>query len=316
MLVSVVIRTLNEEQYLGELLDAINSQESDIFSVETVIVDSGSTDKTLAIAEAHHARITHINKQEFSFGRSLNIGCAFAEGEILLFVSGHCIPATATWLHKLCLPIYENKAQYGRQVGRDGTKFSERQVFDKYYPLYCMVPQSGFFCNNANAALLKSAWQEFLFDEELTGLEDMHLARRLVESGGLIAYVSSAPVYHIHDEAWSQVKRRYEREALALRKINPEIHIKFIDFLRCVASSCLSDLGVALREKVFFKEFKDILIFRFLQYWGAYQGNHIHRKLSQQAKRKYFYPNERVTSHLEIDPDNEQNHRTITLKSK
>ncbi len=318
MLVSVVIRTLNEEKYLDELLSAIREQESEVFSIETVIVDSGSTDQTLAIAESHQARITHIKKQEFSFGRSLNIGCALAEGEILVFVSGHCVPASTRWLHELCLPIYQENAQYcyGRQIGRDATKFSERQVLNKYFPAVCMVPQSGFFCNNANAALLKSSWEKMLFNEELTGLEDMYLAKQLVEAGGYVGYVSSASVYHIHDETWEHVERRYEREAIALQKINPEIHMRFTDFLHCFSSSCLSDIRIALREKVFFKEVKDIVVFRFLQYWGGYKGNHIHRKLSQQAKRKYFYPNEQVTSHLKVDHSNEQNYRVNASKGK
>ena len=45
------------------------------------------------------------------------------------------------------------------------------------------MPQGGFFCNNANAALLKAVWEEHPFDEELTGLEDMHLAKKLTENG-------------------------------------------------------------------------------------------------------------------------------------
>lgn len=318
MLVSVVIRTLNEERYLEELLSAIQCQVSDVFEIETVIVDSGSSDRTLAIAKGHGARITYIEQERFSFGRSLNVGCDFARGEILIFVSGHCIPASTTWLHELCAPIYEGRVQYtyGRQLGRDSTKFSERQVFDKYFPNYSMIPQKGFFCNNANAALAKSMWQTTPFDEELTGLEDMHLARRVVESGGFVGYVSTAQVYHIHDERWSQVKRRYEREAIALQKINPEIHMTFTDFLRCVFSSCISDFGVALRNKVFLREFKNICLFRFLQYWGGYRGNHIHRMLSQEAKRKYFYPNERVTTKLEVDLNNEQTYRVNASQSK
>jgi rhamnosyltransferase len=307
MLVSVVIRTLNEEKHLDELLESISVQKSDIFTVESVVVDSGSTDQTLAIAKAHSARITYIDKEQFSFGRSLNIGCDYANGEILVFVSGHCIPENESWLHELCLPIHQGsvKYTYGRQVGRDTTKFSEQQVFDKYFPVYSMVPQTGYFCNNANAAVLKTCWEQYHFDEELTGLEDMFLAKKMVSDGGRVGYVSSAPVYHIHDETWAQVERRYEREAIALQKINPEIHMTFMDFLRCFTSSCLSDFGVALQEKIFFREFTDIVLFRFLQYWGGYKGNHIHRKMSSQAKRKYFYPNERVTSHLKVGKSNE-----------
>ena len=68
------------------------------------------------------------------------------------------------------------------------------------------MPQNDFFCNNANAALTRDAWELFKFDEELTGLEDMHLAKQLREKGLEIGYVSSAPVYHIHDETWLQTK--------------------------------------------------------------------------------------------------------------
>jgi rhamnosyltransferase len=317
VLVSVVIRTLNEEKHLDELLFAVNAQQSELFSVEAVIVDSGSTDRTLDIAEKHCARITYIKKENFSFGRSLNVGCAFASGDILVFVSGHCIPASEQWLHEICLPIYEEKVQYtyARQIGRDTTKYSERQVFDKYFPDHSMIPQEGFFCNNANSALLKSTWLKMPFDENLTGLEDMHLARNLVESGGFIGYVSSAPVYHIHDESWAQVECRYEREAIALRNINPEIHMTFGDFVRCLIAGVLSDSSAAVKDKGFFREIRSIFLFRFLQYWGGYKGNHIHRKLSKQAKRKYFYPNERVTKVLKVD-ENEKNYSVNATEGK
>ncbi len=49
MVVSIVIRTYNEQRHLPELLVAISRQEVD-FDYETVIVDSGSTDDTLDIA--------------------------------------------------------------------------------------------------------------------------------------------------------------------------------------------------------------------------------------------------------------------------
>lgn len=296
MLVSIVIRTLNEERYLGELLSVVAAQTSDIFTFEVVLVDSGSTDDTLNIAESNGCRITHINKKDFSFGRSLNQGCDFANGKILVFISGHCVPTDAHWLENLCKPIHDKKVaySYGRQIGRDTTKFSERQVFAKYFPQYSMVPQNGFFCNNANAAVLREPWERFRFDEELTGLEDMHFAKRLVEDGQQVGYVSDAAVYHIHDELWSQVMNRYEREAIALQKVSPEIQVTFLDFLRFYISSVLLDSGVSLGEKAFLKQAFGILIFRFCQFWGGYRGNRVHRKLSAKNKRQYFYPTEKL----------------------
>ena len=100
MLISIVIRTLNEEEHLDELLSSIARQKLGDMRVEVVIIDSGSTDRTLAIAGRHSCRICHIDKKEFTFGRSLNHGSNFADGDILVYVSGHCIPEKINWLNE------------------------------------------------------------------------------------------------------------------------------------------------------------------------------------------------------------------------
>ena len=292
MLASVIIRTYNEEKHLPELLEAIKNQDKSLVDIETVIVDSGSTDKTLQIAEQFNCRITYIKKEDFTVGRSLNIGCEFAKGEFLVFISGHCIPVKNDWIQQLVKPLIECKAvySYGQQIGRDTTKFSELQVFKKFYPCQSHVPQVGYFCNNANAALLKSTWVEHNFDENLTGLEDMLLAKQLVEKRKHIAYIATAPVYHIHDETWHQIKVRYEREAIALQHIMPNVHFTLKDLLHCSISSIFLDLSIALKQKIFFHKFVEIIMFRIMQYWGTYKGNREHRQLSVKMKEEYFYP--------------------------
>ena len=292
MLASIIIRTYNEEKHLPELLQTIADQKSDICDIETVIVDSGSTDKTLEIAEKFSCRITHIKKEEFTFGKSLNIGCEFAKGDFLLMVSGHCIPTNERWVENLVRPLKDNivSYSYGRQIGRDTTKYSEDQVFGKYFPGHSVIPQEGFFCNNANSAIRKDAWKIYEFDEELTGLEDMALAQKLVGTGHKVGYVAEASVFHIHDESWAQVRHRYEREAIALQNIFPEVHISFIDCMRYVLVGVLNDYSKALQEKKFFKYFTQITMFRLCQYWGSYKGNHLTKKISKSTRERYFYP--------------------------
>ena len=82
--ISIVIRTLNEAMYLDHLLSAIAVQKIAGLGHEVILIDSGSTDDTLSIAENHGRRILHIARDEFSFGRSLNMGCEAANGEILV----------------------------------------------------------------------------------------------------------------------------------------------------------------------------------------------------------------------------------------
>ncbi len=292
MSASIIIRTYNEEKHLGDLLDSIRLQDTSGIDVQTVVVDSGSKDSTLEIAESFGCEIVHISKHDFTFGRSLNVGCEAASGEFIVFISGHCVPVNMKWLKALIAPLGEGVADYsyGCQIGNGDSKFSECQLFKKYFPETSKIPQNSFFINNANSAIKKSVWERNRFDEELTGLEDMELGKRLTMNGSKLAYVADATVYHLHDETWHKVKSRYEREAIALQRIMPEVHVQFPDFLRYLFSSIYFDFGAAIQEKKLVRSIPGIVMYRLMQYWGVYRGNHIHRKLSRAMKEEYFYP--------------------------
>jgi glycosyltransferase involved in cell wall biosynthesis len=294
MRVSLVVRTLNEARYLPELLRAVAAQKLDGLQAETVLIDSGSTDGTLDIAQAHGCVITHIRRDEFSFGRSLNRGCEASRGDILVFVSGHCVPTDEHWLQRLCRPIMDGLAAYtyGRQVGGPESRYSECRIFEKYYPAQSRIPQQGFFCNNANSALSRVAWDAHRFDEELTGLEDMELAKRMVAAGDKVAYVAEACVFHHHMETWAQVKRRFEREAIALQKIMPQIHVGLLDTARYIVSSIQHDVRQAKANGGLKGRLPEIVRYRVAQYSGSYRGNHEHRKLSRSDKDHYFFPSD------------------------
>lgn len=289
---SVVIRTLNEAEHLDDLMTMISRQVTSGFDVETVVVDSGSIDGTLEIARSHGVQITSISKSEFSFGRSLNRGCAVSTGDYLVFVSGHCVPVDEHWLQRLCKPLVDGLVDYsyGRQIGDDSSNYSERRIFAKYFPDTSQVPQDGYFCNNANSALSRSAWERFQFNEELTGLEDMELAKRMVLAGLKVGYVADAPVFHHHQESWSQVRNRFEREALALRSIMPEVQLTRLDFARFLLVSTFGDWSSAKRNGITSTSLIDMLSYRWNQFSGSYAGNHEHKVLSQVAKERFFYP--------------------------
>jgi len=291
---SILIRTLNEARYLDDLLVMIALQDLPRHEVETILIDSGSTDATLAIAARHGCRITHIAKADFSFGRSLNRAAALAQGRVLVMISGHCVPVGRDWLRRLVAPVEEGRVaySYGRQIGDDDSNYSERRIFARYFPAVSAVPQEGFFCNNANAALAQQVWRDSPFDEELTGLEDMDLARRLTARGLKIGYVAEAGVYHHHSETWPAVRRRFEREAIALRQIMPEVHLSRLDVARFVAWSVAGDWINARRNGVRGPGARlgQIARYRYNQYLGSFTGNREHRKLSQEAKERFFYP--------------------------
>lgn len=291
--VSIIFRALNEEKWLGDALEACGSQKAEGIDIELILVDSGSTDRTVEIAKKAGCRIVRIKKSDFTFGRSLNFGCEAATGDYLVFISAHCIPAHEYWLQNLLAPLQAGIVDYayGRQLGHDVTRFSEHQVFAQYFPLSDKLPQEGFFVNNANSAISKDVWFLHRFDEAVTGLEDMVLGKAIVQNGGKIGYVADAPVIHIHEETFAQTRRRYFREALTLREIMPEVHFNFGDFLRYFSAGVFHDFSVSLSENQFWRTAKEIIMFRLMQYWGTYRGHNQHRILSRAQKESYYYPN-------------------------
>lgn len=290
--ISIVFRALNEEKFFEQALKACYNQELDGLSMEIILVDSGSTDRTIEIAKKYDVNILTIPRNLFSFGRSLNWGCKAAKGEFLIFISAHCIPTHNRWLLNLIDPLRNDEAvySYGKQIGGFESKFSESQLFAKYFPEHDRRQCTDFFINNANSAILASVWKEHEFDEEVTGLEDMVLGKKIIESGHQLAYVADAPVTHIHEESYRQVHHRYYREALTLRKVMPEIHMGFFDFCRFTIAGIQNDIFAARRQKVLSKYFLDIIVFRFMQFWGSYKGQNENKKISREQKEAYYYP--------------------------
>jgi rhamnosyltransferase len=165
-LCSVVIRCYNEEEHIGRLLSGIAEQT--IREVEIIVVDSGSTDATLSIASHYPVKILSIKPEDFSFGRSLNLGCRAARGNYIIIASAHVYPAYRDWLEQLLAPLADDRIAlvYGKQRGSGSTKYSERQVFRKWFPEGSILNQGNPFCNNANSALRHSLWKELPYNED------------------------------------------------------------------------------------------------------------------------------------------------------
>ncbi len=299
MKVSIIIRSYNEEEHIGRLLRGIKEQH--LKPHEIILVDSGSQDQTVAIASEFGVKVVPIRKEEFSFGRALNIGCEAATGDILVFASAHVYPVHQVWLERLVAPFENEKVvvSYGKQRGNERNKFSEHQIFKKWFPEKSVCPQKTYFCNNANCAIRREDWARRRYDEILSGLEDLAWAKAAQEEGGWIAYVAEAEIIHVHDETWNRVRNRYMREAMALAKINEQAKFSLVDFLRLLPTNVMTDYRAAHKLSVLNRQFISIPLFRFNQLWGTYRGHANPCEITTELRDKFYFPSQSDDPHHE-----------------
>jgi glycosyltransferase involved in cell wall biosynthesis len=289
-LASLVIRCYNEADHLGKLLHGLSKQSIQDF--EVILIDSGSTDGTIEIAEEFGVNdIVYIDPENFSFGRALNYGIEVASGTFCVIASAHVYPNRDDWLERILEKFDEDIALvYGKQRGNDVTVFSENQIFKQWFP-DCDIERQGHpFCNNANAAIRREVWQEFRYNEHLTGLEDIDWAKRVQEAGYDISYASEAEIVHVHDETPTEIFNRYRREAYAHKQILPEQSFSFIDFVSLLVKNTVSDYRVALGEGKLLENLIDIPKFRFLQFAGTYRGFVRKGQISDRLWQRFYYP--------------------------
>ncbi len=290
---SIVIRAYNEEKHIRRLLEGICQQT--LRDVEIILVDSGSTDATVSIAESFGARIVRIASEEFTFGRSLNFGIREATREFVVIASAHVYPVYPDWLESLLRPFDDESVAltYGKQRGPDSAKYSEQQIFHQWYPDASNLNQPTAFCNNANAAIRKSLWEKNHYDEALTGLEDLAWSKWAKGQRFKIAYIAEAEIVHIHNETPQGVFNRYRREAMAFKKIYPESHFNVYDFVRLTITNVFSDLWHAARERVLVKNIASIVWFRVMQFHGTRMGHRETSLVTPQLRETFYYARER-----------------------
>ena len=170
---SIIIRCRNEERFIGRVLDAVLSQAAEL-PFEVIVIDSGSTDRTLDIVRKFDVRLYEIPPGRFTFGHALNYGAGLAEGGYIINLSAHCIPVSRTWMSSLLKPMMDDPsvaATFGMQEPIEGLNpFEEITLLAGFSP-----DENGNILplfSNSNCAIRKKVWMEHAFDEKATFAED------------------------------------------------------------------------------------------------------------------------------------------------
>ncbi len=195
-MISIIVRTKNEERWIGSCLEAIGRQTRK--DVEIILVDNLSTDKTVEKACQNGVKLVTI--REFKPGAAINRGIEASSGEIVVCLSGHCIPVDENWLDNLVSELDDETIGgiYGRQEPLAFTPDLDKRDLLITFGLDRREQVKDSFFHNANSAFRRSLWEQFSFDEEVTNIEDRLWAHTIQKAGYKIVYEPSASVYHYH----------------------------------------------------------------------------------------------------------------------
>ena len=122
--VSVVIPVKDGERHLAELLAALALQAPD----EVLVIDSGSSDRSVALANAAGARVVEIEPEQFGHGRTRNLAVSLCSGELICFLTQDATPCPG-WLaaYREAFTLDERVgAAYGPHLPRPQTSPTSR----------------------------------------------------------------------------------------------------------------------------------------------------------------------------------------------
>jgi len=195
-MISIIIRTKNEERWIGSCLEMITRQS--VKDYEVVLVDNCSTDRTVDKALQYDVKLVTIDK--FMPGEAINRGIDASSGDVIVVLSGHCIPVDEHWLQNLVSELDDEEVGgiYGRQEPLAFTPDLDKRDLLITFGLDRREQFKDSFFHNANSAFRRSTWDRFPFDETVTNIEDRIWAHAVQKEGFKIIYEPSASVYHYH----------------------------------------------------------------------------------------------------------------------
>lgn len=234
--ISIIIRTRNEERWIGPCLKKIFEQNYKNF--EVILVDNNSKDKTIQKAKLFPIKIVKI--KNFLPGKAINLGIKNASGQIIVCLSAHCIPIENNWLNKLASNLKDRKIAgvYGRQKPLSySSDFDKRDLLNLFGPEKKIQRKDTFF-HNANSAFRKDVWKKFPFDEKTKHIEDRIWGSEVIKKGYKIIYEPEASVYHWHGINQDMEPERCKRIVNILESLGNDYKSKNIDNVK--STNCLA----------------------------------------------------------------------------
>jgi len=179
-MLSVIIPALNEQNYIGECIDALINLELNDTEIEIIVVDNGSEDKTVDIAEKYGVNI--FIKKDINISGLRNWGALHSKGDILAFIDADCVVSKGWFINAMKCMADQSADAVGSfhvipsdagWIGKTAELIQKKKVGAKV----SYIPSGNL--------LIKRAVFEAVcgFDENLETNEDVELCHRLKKNG-------------------------------------------------------------------------------------------------------------------------------------
>ena len=264
--VSVVIPVKDAGEEFRPLLSSLMMQKG-FSKLEIVVVDSGSTDRSVETAREFGAKLLQILPEEFSHSYARNLAVEHAAGDYILFMVQDALPSSDHWLDELFSALRNNDvaavscAEYPRH---DADLFYRVCCLghyrfldvDKHDRIMSKPKIENYLTMRKNAALSNLAClmpRQLFLQYKFRGNfgEDLDLGLRMIRDGHKLVMLSSTRVIHSHNRsAFYHLKRGYA-DALLLCEmfsdfpivnLNPYGLTQDIAFVRDVIDSLVEHL--------------------------------------------------------------------------
>ena len=232
---SVVILTLNAGPDFAKTLDAIFSQKT-TFDFEVLVIDSGSSDGTVGLAERSGAAVHHTPSSTFDHGATRDLGLSLSKGEYAALLVQDAVPLDDRWLASMVEVLEADPSVagvYGRQVPRPDSGPLARVLVENaptagherreqsaggpgsYETLPPRESHALALFDNVSSCLRRSVWGEIPFGRTGFG-EDLRWGKSVVERGYKLVYEPRSAVVHSHERGPLYDLRRHYAEGRLL----------------------------------------------------------------------------------------------------
>src|ERR1700761_8163860 len=196
--ISIIIPALNEERMIGRCLESLTKLDFARERFEAVLVDNGSRDNTLTIAESFKDRlnIRILQKSGVRISALRNTGAQVATGDILAFLDADCL-ASNDWLDRIFILAPADGAGV---LGAHYLLPEDSSWVGRTWHRYQEAPKAGEVSHIPAGDLIMRR-EDFLrlggFDETIQTNEDYELCERARAAGMKVRAFPEIGVVHL-----------------------------------------------------------------------------------------------------------------------